>query len=121
MVFPSMKSLLHAAAILLPYCCHTAAILLPYCCHTAAILLPYCCTPTLLGTRLTMHSQVVRQIIYSHYSSTVHDRDLPGREDTIPDLFYLYDLYDLYDLYHLYDLAHVTGWDPCNLHDIQQW
>ena len=36
-------------------------------------------------------------MIYSHYSSTVHDLDLPGRTD---------------DLYDLYDLAHVAGWEP---------
>ena len=26
---------------------------------------------------------------------------------------------DLYDLYDLYDLAHVAGWKPYNLHDLQ--
>ena len=26
---------------------------------------------------------------------------------------------DLYDLYDLYDLAHVAGWEPYSLHDLQ--
>ena len=26
---------------------------------------------------------------------------------------------DLYDLCDLYDLAHVAGWEPRNLHDLQ--
>ena len=50
----------------------------------------------------------IEQIIDSHSSSTVHDLDLPGREDlSIPDL---------YDLYDLYDPAHVAGWEQHNLH-----
>ena len=26
---------------------------------------------------------------------------------------------DLYDLYDLYALAHVPGWEPYNMHDLQ--
>ena len=56
-------------------------------------------------------------MIYSHYSTTVHDLDLPGRADIFPILHDLHDLYYLYDLYDLYDIAHVAGWEPYNLHD----
>ena len=48
-------------------------------------------------------------MIYSQYSTTVHDLDLPGRADIFPIC---------YDLYDLYDLAHVAGWKPYNLHDL---
>ena len=42
-----------------------------------------------------------------HYSTTVHDRDLPHRADRyIPDL---------------HDLAHVTGWESYSLHDAGQF
>ena len=58
-------------------------------------------------------------MIYSHYSTTVHDLDLPGRADIFPILHDLHDLYYLYDLYDLYDIAHVAGWDPYSLlHDL---
>ena len=33
---------------------------------------------------------------------------------------YIPDLYDLYDLYDLHDLAHAAGWEPYNLHDLEQ-
>ena len=49
--------------------------------------------------------------IYSHYSTTVHNLDLPCRAAIFPDL---------YDLYDLYDLAHVAVWEPYNLHDLLQ-
>ena len=43
-------------------------------------------------------------MIYSHYSSTVHDLDLPRKADRL--------------IHDLYDLAHVAGWEPFNLHDL---
>ena len=45
--------------------------------------------------------------------SPLYHRDLPGRQENIPDLD---DLYNLYDLYDLYDLAHVAGCEPYILH-----
>ena len=47
--------------------------------------------------------------------SPLYHRDLPGRQENIPDLD---DLYNLYDLYDLYDLAYVAGWDTHNLYDL---
>ena len=47
--------------------------------------------------------------------SPLYHRDLPGRQENIPDLD---DLYNLYDLYDLYDLAHVAGLKPYDLHDL---
>ena len=72
----------------------------------------YACVPKKLTLRTWNITCICQrgQIIDSHYSSTVHYLDLPGRADR-----YIPDLYDLYDLY---DLADVAGWELYSLRDL---
>ena len=75
------------------------------------------CLSSLGSDSFTYLGQIIdRSLILTtaleHYSSAVHDLDLPGRADRwIPDL---------YDLYDLYDLAHIAGWEAYNLHHLGQ-
>ena len=69
---------------------------------------------TLRATRQTPHGSLRAWCKQSMSAwSVVESRRAPSNH-TNPDLYGLYDMYDLYEL------AHVTGWEPCNLHDLQQ-
>ena len=51
-------------------------------------------------------------------------RCTPRTDDDLYDLYDIFPLHDLdlsgqIDLYDLYDLAHVAGWEPYNVHDLQ--
>ena len=54
----------------------------------------------------------------SNWSTAVWVSHL-GDKSSIPTSWSRHFREDLYDLYDLYDLAHVTGWEPYNLHDLQ--
>ena len=60
-----------------------------------------------------------KQKLFTHWTDNLfplHDLD---NLFPLHDLDHLFPLHDLYDLYDLYDLAHVAGWEPYNLHDLE--